>query len=530
MAVNLRSSWSVLILVFLLGVFSLGAYSADGEGVLKMARARDGGTLNPLQANTLAVSRNVNLFYNQLVNVDPKNENKLVPGLLVSWETEDYGSWTLHLREGVEFHDGAAWNAEALKFNLDMWAKSPEASYMTYQGYATEGGAQVVDEYTLKLELNQPVPLMMHFFQASWYSIVSPKAVQENATEEDPYAGKWLTNHEAGSGPFILEEWKAGDRLVADRWEDYWGGVQKTSPKVEKLLYLVAPEPSVRMMMLERGEIDVTMGLNRDMYERLEGEEGFKVETFATASKRTMIFYDVTAPPFSDLKVRKAVNYAINYEEIINQVERGQKYAEKLSGIPPAGFLGGRGELADFYPYDPAQAKELLEESDYPDGFKTVLFYDPERYSPFDDYALFIQSYLGEIGIDVEIQKVTLSNQLARQEEGDYGMGLMIYSGDSLALSADGVRWQYCSDKDTYGWRGNHWKTELTEKYCPRAISEPDREKRAEMYERIDRIAHEQAIYVYLTRPRTTYAMRDGVQGFFYSPPYQEWLWSVELG
>lgn len=515
----------ILALVFIL-LASLTSFVSFGEEeVLTAARPKDGGTLNPIKATASAVNGNVNLFYNQLVAVDPSKDFKVVPSLLSSWETEDFKTWTFHVRKGVTFHDGSPWNSEALKFNLDMWAENPETSYMVFQGIAES--IEIVNEYTVKVELTESTPLLMSFLQAQWYSIINPNAVEKHATEDDPYASDWLTSHEAGTGPFVLESWEPDDELDAKKWDQYWGGVIKKTPEIDKLNYLVVPEASVRKMMLEKGDIDVTTQLNRDMYDSLSKSDKAEVKGFATSSRRTMIFYDITSPPFEDLNVRKAISYAINYKQIVESIEGGEKYAAKLTGIPPAGFLGGSAQLKDFYTYDPEKAKQLLKKSDYPDGFETVLMYSPERYTLFNEYALAIQSYLRQIGIDVTIQKVTLDNQLAKQEKGDYGMGLMIYTGGSLALSADAVRWQYCSHKDTYGWRGNHWVSDLTENFCPQAISTPDEDKRAEMYKKIDKVAHEKAIYTYLTQPKTLYALQKDVKEFYSSPPYSEWWWQV---
>jgi len=515
-------------LVVLAGVLLaslLGGLALGDEIVLTAARPKDGESLNPITAAvSLGASRSVNLLYNQLVNVDPEKDFNVVPGLLTAWETEGYTTWIVHVREGVTFHDDTSWNAEALKFNLDMWAVLPEATFMVYAGAA--GTTEVLDEYTVKIELKEAVPLLMDFLQTAWCSIISPTAIKDHATTDDPYAMEWLNDHEAGTGPFILESWEPGERMVVRKWENYWGGVIKKTPKIDRLIYLTVPDAAVRMMMLEKGDIDLTGDLSSEMIADLEEMQGIKVEGYSGTSRRTMIFWDITAPPFDDLKVRQAINYAINYDEIIDRIDLG--YAEKLCGMPAKGYLGASPELAGYYTYDLEKAKQLMSESKYADGFEVDLMYDPARYANYEDYALYIQSYLSEIGIKVNIKQVVLSTQTAMQDEGDYGMGLMLYSGDSVAMSADAVRWQYCSHLPTWGWRGSHWTDDTTEVLCPQALATADRIKRAQMYREIDLRAHELAVYVWITQLKPIFAMQDNIVNFRSCPPYQEWFWQVE--
>lgn len=514
-----------ILLITFLGGLAFSIQSAPSEVVLTAARAKDGGTLSPYKSY-LEPLRNAHLFYNLLVNVDPAQNYKVVPGLVSSWEAGDgYESFILHVRQGVKFHDGTPWNAKALKFTLEMWMNNPELSFLKWASVGKN--VEIIDPYTVKIILKERFPLMIKYFSNEYYLPISPTAIKNHATEDDPYASKWLSDHECGTGPFILETWKPGEKLVARKWEDYWGGQPgiKETPKVDKLVYLTVPDPSVRMMMLEKGDIDVAIGLTRDMYDKLEEREHIKVEEY-TMPMQTMLNYDVSAPPFNDIKVRKAIHYAINYQEIIDIIERG--YAQKLCGIPPKGMLGASPELANYYTYDLEKAKKLMKESSYPNGFETTLMYSPDRYAAFDDYAIYIQSYLREIGIKVNIEKVTLTQQLARHKEGDYGLSLMTWTGTGTAVSADHVEWHYSSVKETYGWQAHHWVSSVTENLVPQAAKTADPEKRAEMFKEIERIQHEMAIVVYLTQLNAVIAMDENIHNMLRTACYEEWWWRVE--
>jgi len=521
----------VLVLVGILSVglfggLALGDQSSSSEIVLRLARASDNGTLG-FTTYAWQTSESLQLFYDQLINVDPTQGFALKPGLLISWETEDYKTWIFHVRRDVKFHDGTFLNAEAVKFTLDAIMNDPAAAYAKFAAYGK--AVEVIGEYALRMELKEKYPLMMHFLALDPYAanVVSPTAFREHASESDPFATEWLANHECGTGPFILEEWEPGEKLVAKRWKDYWGGGLKgirETPKVDKIIYLVVPDPSVRMMMLERGDIDIAGGLTTDMYKNLEEKEGIIIHSFPFP-KRTFLQYDVTSAPFNDVNVRKAISYAINYKELIEQAEHG--YAEKLCGFPPKGLLGASPEFADYYTYDLEKAKQLLEESAYPNGFETGLMYAPDRYIPFKEYALYIQSYLRDIGIKVNIKTVTLNTQLARHEAGNYGLSLQIYMGGGAALGIEPVSWQYNSKRDTGGWGGSHWVSEETEVLTPLAEKTGDSAKRGELIKKIDRAAHEQAIYVYLAQVCNVYAARDNIKELHVTPTYEIWWTQV---
>jgi peptide/nickel transport system substrate-binding protein len=396
-----------------------------------------------------------------------------------------------------------------------------------YLRYADEKSCEVVDDTTIKIHLTKPFPRFLLDLTYETYGIVSPDYVKNHATPEDPEALKWMADHACGTGPFKLVESVQGQRLVFEKVPDYWRGrppTGKTIPKVDKVIFQVVGDPSMARLMLEKGEVDIVEKLTADQYEKLKTTPGVQVANYPGA-KIVYITYDVTRPPFNDLKVRQAISYAINYDEIIERTERGN--VKRLHGLIPSHLphLGYNPTLG--YPYDLAKAQELMKASTHPDGFKTTLVFAPERRPELEQVALYVQAYLKRIGIDVSLQKLAFASQLAKQEKGDYGMSLMVYGG-TIRDPDTTVGWLYNMSRGSRGgWNGSFWQDKDVEEKAVKASNMADIAERKAIYQELDRKALNQAIYVYLYEISTVFAMQKNIKNFYYG--YNRgYFWQVE--
>jgi peptide/nickel transport system substrate-binding protein len=451
------------------------------------------------------------MVYDQLVTLDM--DLKVVPAVAKSWEvSSDYKTFTFHLRRDIKFHDGTLLTAEDVKFSFD---RLREAGLQCIGAYtAMQGSAKVIDDYTVQLSLAEPYPnFVKDELENGAYSILSSKYVKDHATGEDPWALDWMTTHECGSGPFILEEWTPGDRMIFRKNSAYWN--EGRMPKLDKVIFRIFKESLTARLWIERGEVDAAEKLTADDFEALIKNSDVNVKTVEPGYP-LMIYLtmDVSKPPFNDMLVRKAIAYAINYKELISNVERGNAIA--AHGMMPKGMVGYN-EHPLPYRYEPVLAKQLMALSNHPDGFTTELLYTTERRAEFEQEAVYLQAYLKEIGIAVKPAKVSLATALNTCSKGNYGLSLRKWSA-GLPSPDEMGGWFYDQGRDMVtGWIATFWMNDWAMSNMREARQTLDPEKREELYEDTDALSNELAIYVPLYQAGKRYAVRKGVQ-YEYSP------------
>jgi peptide/nickel transport system substrate-binding protein len=328
-------------------------------------------------------------------------ELSYIPGLATSWEVSDDGLiWTIYLRENVKFHDGSIFNAEAVKHNLERVSER----WPDLFGFIKS--IDVVDEYTIMVEHNEPFAPFIYSLAWPGAAMISPDAIDEEGKVTEPI----------GTGPFKRVEWVADDKLVLERNEDWWGGM----PKLERITLKYIPDANTRMMALEAGEIDMiidTGGVLPEQVAMLETRPEIEVLTIDGAVPHYMSL-NTNKAPFDDVKVRKAIMYAIDPESIIQYALEG--YGKLMTSITPHSEQEGlqAGNLFKFN--DPEKAQELLQEAGWVDTDNDgVLDKNGQEFKitfllatgligrwPYMTIAEIVQEQLREMGIIVEIKVV----------------------------------------------------------------------------------------------------------------------------
>ncbi|RPJ07719.1 MAG: ABC transporter substrate-binding protein, partial [Deltaproteobacteria bacterium] len=414
--------------------------------------------------------------------------------------------WTFKLRPGVKFHDGTSFNAEAVKFNFDRMLKIKKATLGYYLKFGMPDGVQVIDDLTVKVRLNKPFPLFPLDATFSSYWIASPTYVKKHMTTEDPLAEGWMATHACGTGPYELAEWVPEQRAVFKQFKGYWG----KPPKVDTIIMPVVKDPTTARLMLEKGDVDIAEKLTVEQFDELAKNPKIRV-TYFPVPRISFIVWDVSKPPFDDENLRKAVSYAINYDEIIKYVEGGR--VKRIRGLTPPGIMGHAN--ANVPNLDLAKAKEFMAKSKYAKGVTVDLLYATERRAQFDQVAEYVQSYLKKIGVDVKPQKVAFPAQLAKMKEGGYGMSLMTWSA-GIPDPEDVVGWLLNSVRDSGGWNGSYWFDKRAVELITKAPTVPDQAERDKMYKELELRAVDQAVYVYLYQVQEPFAMRDNIKGLHY--------------
>jgi peptide/nickel transport system substrate-binding protein len=287
-----------------------------------------------------------------------RGTTEIEPALASSWDTPDTLTFIFHLQEGIEFHDGTPFNAEAVKYSFDrVYDIQGAPAYL----FDVINSTEVIDEYTVQVNLNYdfaPFPSIMANPVAS---IVSPTAAEQYGDE--------FNENPVGTGPYIFEERNPGADLILVANEDYWG----STPQMERVVFKTILEATARKTALEQGEVDIVVSghiLPEDLPE-MENNPDLKVYKGEGVSVQYLGFNGLIAP-LNDTLVRQAIAYAIDYDAIINNAMGGA--AQRISG-PLAPSILGYKELP-LIEQDLAKARDLLTEAGYPDGFTISLTHD----------------------------------------------------------------------------------------------------------------------------------------------------------
>jgi ABC-type oligopeptide transport system substrate-binding subunit len=323
---------------------ALPAGLAIGQDLV-IAQGADITTLDPTQATQI---HNLNLFYNiydALVTWDPKDIGKLVPELAVSWRSVDPLTWQFKLRQGVSFHNGESFNADAVKFTVDRLIT--KGVHQVYGGFSTIERADVVDAYTINIVTSKPDPILVKRFAGYGGQILPPQYIKQ-------VDWKTFAIKPVGTGPYKFVEWVKDDRVVLEANPTYWRG----APKIKKVVWRPIPDNFARVAALTRGEAQIITKVIPDHVSQVEKAGCCRVEHTLT-NLVTVYLVNAQKGPLANTKVRQALNYAVDKDKIIKELYKG--YAIPIgSGIPNTDF--GYNAKIKPYPYDPARARQLLAE------------------------------------------------------------------------------------------------------------------------------------------------------------------------
>jgi len=543
----MKSKLFVILLLTVGLVFSVvGAASA--EGTLVFGSSGDAVRLDPADATDGESIQRMDNIFEGLVEYE-EGSVLIQPCLATSWEASADGTEIVfNLRKGVKFHDGTDFNADAVVFSFarqyDTNHPFHQYGQWAYWGwmFGDVEKMEKIDDYTVKFVLKRPNAAIMTSLAMFTVCIVSPTNAEKY--KEDAF------KNPCGTGPFKFVEWVKADHITLEANEDYW----RERASLDKLIFKVIPDPSARLMALEVGEVQGIEHLNPADFDRIKANKDLKllaepgmnigymaintgygyIDTNENAVRdiadeplvKTPGYYE----PLTKKKVRQAINMAIDKQSIVDDLYMGTAI-KATNGMPPF-MLGYNDEIVD-YPYDPEKAKTLLAEAGYPDGFEVTLYVMPvSRPYMFDPPKIgeAIQSYLGAVGIKVNIYSVDWGTYLQETMDGNAQMCLLGWSGDN-GDPDNFLNVLYGANVCSIGTSGNYgfYMNSTAQALLTAALQAYDIEKRATYYKKFQEMIHEDACYVYLAHSKQTLAFRINVQGYVLHPTSRKFFYPVTV-
>jgi peptide/nickel transport system substrate-binding protein len=484
-----------------------------GQSELIYGRSADATSLDPgivTDGESFKVTQNI---YDTLLQYGEK-DTQVQEGLATKWEVTDDGkTYTLTLREGVKFHDGTDFNADAVVFNFERWMSggSEDASFGYYsymfggfkgdEGHVIES-VKALDDYTVEFKLKRPQAPFLKNLAMVPFGIASPTAVEEHGENYGKAAA-------VGTGPFVFSDWKSNDTITLKRNDNYWAG----APKLETVIFKVIPENSARLTALKTGEIDLMDGLNPSDVSQVESDSNLAL--FMRPGMNVAYFaFNHEKEPFDDPKVRQALNHAVNKQAIIDAFYAGNA---KPAKNPMPDVIPGYNDEIEPYEYDLDKAKQLLEEAGYGDGFKMELW----AMSAARDYlpeplkiAEAMQADFEKLGIEVEIVTYDWTTYLEKIDAGEAQSFLLGWIGDN----GDADNFLYVLLDQESGSNNANYKSDELHELLVNAQTETDENVRNELYKQAQEIIHEDAPWVPLVHTEVGLAGKSNLKGFVPHP------------
>lgn len=427
-------------------------------------------------------------------------EGNFQPVLATEWSpNEDATEWTFKLREGVTFHDGEPFNAEAVKYNIerlkDPATGSPKSSLVTMIS-----NYDIINDYEIKFILDQPCAVIPAMLSTYSTGMMSPKAVDEY--------GKDYSTHAAGTGPLKLKEWIPGTSMSLEKYAGYWGE-QATAETIE--IKIIA-EDSARAMMLKTGDADVAANIPSVLVDELKSDPNVSIE-MVPGYRTIYLGLNFQDEKLANRKVREAIDYAIDRDAIINGILGGY-VTFPSTGVISSSIQNAKTGIGDDYKYDPEKAKQLLAEAGYPDGFTTRINTPEGRYAMDRQVAEAIQAMLSQVGVTAEVRVLDWGAYTEAAAAGDTEI-FLLGKGCATGDLAQDLMYNYKSGElQNYTFYSNPEYDQV----CEQQQRTADEDARRELLYKMQDIIHEDRASIILYYENQTFGTRANVSGLVIYP------------
>ena len=500
--------------------------AATAGGTLVIARPTDAVGLDPKVETTSPGNWVMSNLYENLVKLD--TDLTFQPALAESWEQVEPDRWRFNLRQGVKFHDGTDFNADAVKFSIER-IKNPDDPGRSASNLRPIIAVEVVDDYTVDIVTDGAYGPLLNIMSLVYATgIVSPAAVEQY--------GEDFTRNPVGTGPFKFVEWRTNDQIVIERNDDYWGD----PAPLDQVVYRVIPEESARMLALDTGEVQMVMAPAPSQLDIYRDDPNFTL--YETPGVRVIFFGMMTGrAPLDDVRVRQALVYGFDKQAVLDNIVEGAGYFPTAYISPP---VFGWTDTSEYFRYDPELAAGLLDEAGWvdsdgdgirdKDGEKlSLLHYSARgRYLKDAESGEAFQAAMLELGVEVQLEIMewgTLFEQLRQPGmpadlftlgwstatgDADYTLGPLFGSN---SLPPD-------------GWNSFEYQNSDFDALVATAGTSTDQDERAGLYAQALEILAQDAVVVPVFNTKETILTSANVSGFKQHPiDYYLWLGTTSL-
>jgi len=511
----LRPTKTMAAAALALGVLASPAALAAKDVTFAVAIALE--TLDPYNTNSTLNQAAGKAYYEGLFEFD--KDLKIQPLLATGYEVSPDGLvYTIKLRQGVKFHDGTDFTAEAVKVNLDR-VSNPENRLARYTQFKSVDKTEVVDPYTVRITLKEPFSAFINALAHPSAMMISPAALQKY--------GKDIAFNPVGTGPFKFVEWKPAEYLKVAKFDGYW---QKGLPHVDTLTFRTVTDNNTRAAVVQTGEAQFAFPVPYEQAAVLAKNDKIELVDHRNSIMARYMSMNVMQKPFDNVKVRQAINYAINKEALAKVAFAG--YASVVDGVVPQGvdFAHKTGP----WPYDPAKARELLKEAGYPNGFESTLW------SAYNDgtsvkVVQFLQQQLAQVGIKVSVEVLESGQRVQRVQQ--------VQKPEDAKVRLYYAGWSSSTGEADWGLRPllataafppvmnnvSYYSNTKVDENLQKALSTTDREEKTRLYKEAQEIIWNEAPWAFLVTQSHLYVKAKNLTGAYVMPDTSFWFRELDL-
>mgnify|MGYP000657538530 CR=1 FL=1 len=474
--------------------------AAHAETTVTLAQGVDPESLDPVH-DTLITSVSVMMnIYDSLIWRD--GDGNLVPGLATEWEYPTPTTMQLKLRQGVKWQNGDPFTADDVVFSFDRIfdPKVPAALLSSLKGFVDK--VEKVDDFTVLVTM--PAPRATIAATLVRVPILPKKAFTEMGEAA-------FNQHPIGTGPFRFVSWDRNEKIVLERYDDYWRG----PAAIDRFVIRPIPEDFARFASLQNHEVDVIANLTAERAKAIESDDSLKVAQVHSV-RNMFVGMNTREKPFDDIRVRHALNYAVDKQGLIEGILGG--YAAENASVCTQTLFGAT--PVDPYPYDPTKAKALLAEAGYPNGFETTMLGPVGRYTKDKELQEAIASMLANVGVKVSHVQPEWAEFIKQWVAQEYpmhfiGTGNQVMDCDQhLGYRIDGKRY------------GRYYQSDKVDALVQEELTTYDADKRKQVFAEIQQQVRDDAPWIFLFDNIDLYGLSAKLD---WTPRPDEMVWAYDM-